>query len=114
MYKNIFHIIGRKWITREQIELVLKEFPEDSYSVYVVFADKSSKALHYCTGSETNIDSIYIGYRDGSLSIDREPYRFIVTRPFDAGFFLKPGQFVEQRVPFVVGHDLVAAAVVRL
>lgn len=91
MYKNIFHLIGRKWITREQIELVLNEFPEDSYSVYVLFADKSTKALTDCTGSETNIDSIYIGYRDGSLSVDREPYRFIVTRPFDAGFFLTLG-----------------------
>lgn len=91
MFKNFFHHFGCKWITPEQIELVLKEFPEPDYRVSVKFVDGTEKPLILCDGSESNIDSIYIGYCDGTDNPDADPYRFIVTRRFDAGFFLNSG-----------------------
>ena len=87
-YRNIFSIFGAKWIDQNDIEMVLKKYPESDFEVYVTFSDKSDMFLKDCTGKETNVEKIVFAYRDGTNKLDPEPFIYYVCSPFNITYFL--------------------------
>ena len=84
-YKNIAGVFGHKWVTQYDIDTILKEFPESRYSTWVTFTDgKSDMPLRECTGTERNIDTLVISYKDGTNTPDPDPYVKIIVEPLDA------------------------------
>ena len=60
-YKNFTGIFGHEWISESSVEMILKEFPESHYNVWVSFTDsKNDLALKECTRKERNLDRITI------------------------------------------------------
>jgi hypothetical protein len=84
-YKNIAGLLGHEWISEGDVEIILREFPETHYKVWVEFTtDKSDIPLINCTRKERNLDRLVIGYKDGTNRLDPDPFVWHIDGPVDS------------------------------
>lgn len=102
-YRNFFHFLGKKWISREALDALIEKYPKSKYRSYIEYGDWDIKYLDECDGSEQNVRTIVIEYNDGTNARDPEPYIYPVSKPFeladlyDGGFNARSHFFIRSK-----------------